>query len=196
MAKKKPQKYKPAALDPKTILPRIKTTGFLDAIQDVIKDAQASEDQMPYSEPFVADLIITYAFDMPESFQAVSIDNLNEMNLPFEDVFPLAMENFTNQLEELSVADMGLFRQIMTGGSHEACTLLFTNFWNQIASETEGQVIAAVPHRERLYCCSSESEHGLTMLNAMIEQSMNEPDNHNLSRALLVWSGEGWEERG
>jgi hypothetical protein len=60
-------KKKPAASEPDTsaIVPRIKHTNFLVALRDIVK----KPDDMPVTEPLVGDLLVTYAFDLPEMFQ-------------------------------------------------------------------------------------------------------------------------------
>jgi hypothetical protein len=61
--------YVPAEPDRSTLVPRIKTPEFLAALRQM----QIPADQMPYTEPLVADLLVAYAFDLPDSFQMANV---------------------------------------------------------------------------------------------------------------------------
>src|SRR5262249_23307121 len=54
--------------DRSTIVPRIKHRQFLKSLRDM----DVPDDQMPVTEPLVADLLVTYAFDLPGMFQMVT----------------------------------------------------------------------------------------------------------------------------
>ena len=53
--------------DASQIVPRIKHTNFLQALREM----GTGPDDTPVTEPLVADLLVTYAFDLPDMFQMV-----------------------------------------------------------------------------------------------------------------------------
>src|SRR5437588_6133583 len=79
--------------DRSTIVPRIKHTNYLKAV----KEAGAAPHEYPVTQPFVADLMITYAFDMPGLFPAVSAHDLRELALTQDELHEIAMANLRRQ---------------------------------------------------------------------------------------------------
>src|SRR5688572_28138804 len=82
------------------VVPRLKTPGFVTAL----KEMEIPPDQMPVTEPFVGELLITYAFDLPEMFQMVSREAQSSLGLN-SDIRELAIENLRAQLK---AADIGI----------------------------------------------------------------------------------------
>ena len=142
--------------DRSMLVPRIKTSAFNDAM----KKMKIPADQLPFSEPLVADLVVAYAFDLPGMFQMASLDSILELGIQKEDIRSVAIENLRRSLPEIGATDHGEFQRIVTGENLEACTLLAVRFWDQVTEETESEVVVAVPSRDVVLYCSSESEEG------------------------------------
>jgi hypothetical protein len=58
----------PAQPDRSTLVPRIKHLNFTASL----KAMNIPADQLPCTEPLVADLLVTYAFDLPGMFRMAS----------------------------------------------------------------------------------------------------------------------------
>src|SRR5262249_46797070 len=85
--KKKPTA--PAEPDRSTLVPRIKTLQFTAAL----KGMDIPADQLPYTEPLVADLLVTYAFDLPGMFRMASGAAIAELGIRPEEARSLAIAN-------------------------------------------------------------------------------------------------------
>jgi uncharacterized protein YtpQ (UPF0354 family) len=186
----KSRKKKDPEADPSTLVPRIKTHQFTKALRDM--DIPA--DQMPYTEPLVADLLVAYAFDLPDLFMMASREAIANLGVPKADLRKLALTNLKRQLPEIGVAEHGPVRRVVTGENLEACILLASKFWDEIAGETDGEVVAVVPTRDDLLFCGSESEEGVDALRIVAEELVGEGDTHALSDRLLVWRDGWWAE--
>jgi uncharacterized protein YtpQ (UPF0354 family) len=97
-------------------------------------------------------------------------------------------------MPEVGYQDLGPFRQIVATENLQACVLLADRFWEQVADETEGEVVAVVPHRDVLLFCSSRDEVSIKGIAAIAESTLAEGDRHSLSSALLVWRDNRWTE--
>jgi uncharacterized protein YtpQ (UPF0354 family) len=176
--------------DRSTLVPRIKNLHFTAAL----KGMDIPKDQLPYTEPLVADLLVTYAFDLPGMFQMASRAGIEELGIRPSEARDIAIENLKGQLPEIGYADHGSFCRIVTGNNLEACTLLATTYWQQIAEETPGDVVAVVPSRDVVFFCSSESSGGLQSLREVSAEVLEAETTHGLSDRLLVWRGDCWKE--
>lgn len=182
--------FVPAEPDRSTLVPRIKTPEFLAALQEM----EIPADQMPYTEPLVADLLVAYAFDLPDSFQMANVSQIAELGLRGAEVREVALDNLRRQMPEVGYQDLGPFRQIVAAENLQACVLLANRFWEQVAEEMDGEIVAVVPHRDVLLFCSSRDEVSIQGIAAVAEEALSEGDRHCLSSALLVWRENRWTE--
>src|SRR5262249_6663898 len=88
--------------DRKNIVPRLKTTEFTKALREM----KIPADQMPYTEPFAADLLVTYAFDLPGLFQMASNEMIDELGVARDELRELAITNLRRQLKEVGIQDL------------------------------------------------------------------------------------------
>src|SRR5258705_7967922 len=94
---KKKQRSKKA--DASVIVPRIKHTNFLAAIRDI----GAGPEDTPVTEPLVADLLVTYAFDLPEMFQMFTTRDMKELGMTVDQVRSAAIANLRSQISDIHV---------------------------------------------------------------------------------------------
>ena len=147
-----------------------------------------------HTEPLAADLVVTYAFDRPGMFQMASVAGIADLGISPEEIRGIALANLKRQLPQIGVDDSGLVRRIVTGENLEACTLLATQFWDNIAAETEGEVVVAVPSRDVVLFTSSQSVDGISALLQLSAEVLQEETTHGLTDRLLVWRGGQWNE--
>jgi uncharacterized protein YtpQ (UPF0354 family) len=174
--------------DRSTIVPRIKHRQFLKALREM----DVPKDQMPVTEPLVADLLVTYAFDLPGMFQMVTYDAMKVLGIAPKEFRQLALTNLKRQLPKIGIATEEPLRRIVTGENLEACVLLATRFWNDVAGQTEGDVVAVVPSRDLILFCSSKSREGIGFLRAAAELVLSSEGTHALSKQLLTWRNGTW----
>lgn len=177
-------------LEASQIVPRIKSTLFLKSLQD----NNIPEDQMPYTEEYAADLVITYAFDLPEQFIMATPPLLNDAGVDPEALRPLALENLKRNLGALQVARKEDLFRVVTGESLEACILLLDQFWQTQVDQVKGKLIAAVPNRDILIYTGSESAEAMEEMRAMIPPAFEAGANHSLTTHLLERTENGWKQ--
>src|SRR5207244_138277 len=98
--------------------------------------AGAAPHEYPVTQPFVADLMITYAFDMPGLFPAVSAHDLRELALTQDELHEIAMANLRRQFpQEVGFEGEPPILMLVTGNELEACALLMDDVWNSLAAE-------------------------------------------------------------
>ena len=182
------KKRQPPELSRSTIVPRIKHMNFLKALGD----RGIPKDQMPVTEPLVADLLVTYAFDLPDMFKMASIDDLNQLSIDPAELQQLAITNLRRQLPQIGIVDEPPLKRIVTGNDLEACTLLATSFWEGLAGEVPGELVIAVPSRNVVLACGSQAEDGVRTMRTLSAQIRSGEPVHGLSTHLLTWRDGAW----
>jgi uncharacterized protein YtpQ (UPF0354 family) len=186
-------KKKPAAVtqpeDPSLIVPRIKHTNFLGAVRERIKN----EDDLPATEPFAADLLVTYAFDLPESFQMVRVRDVKRLGLTPEQLRATAVANLKQQLGQIGRAGEPPLMTMVVGNNLEACMLLVDDFWQSLSDQIPPEIVVGVPTRDILMVTSSDSPTGIKLLREAVAEARTGDNTHWLSEQLLVWRANKWE---
>jgi uncharacterized protein YtpQ (UPF0354 family) len=186
-------KKQPAPQEPNrdVIVPRLKHLNFLS----VYDQMGATAEDRPITEPFAADLLVTYAFDLPETFQMVSVRDCNELGLSTGELKALALSNLRKQLPSVQVEGQPPIYMAKVGNDLEACLLLLDEVWTDISSQMPGEIVAAVPARDMLLFTSSEWQDVVKELKALASETVQKfPDAHNLTQSLLIRRGEKWVE--
>jgi uncharacterized protein YtpQ (UPF0354 family) len=187
-------KKKPAVVqqprDTSLIVPRIKHFDFLPAVRERIKN----EDDLPVTEPLVADLLVTYAFDLPEAFQMVRQRDLREIGLSMEGLRAVAIINLMQQVGDFGYQGDPPLMRAVTGNNLEACVLLIDEFWQMLADKIPPEIVVGVPTRDVLLVTTSASKKGgLQMLREAINEARNGEKTHWLTEHMLVRRGDHWE---
>lgn len=188
--KNKDQPSTEPAPDRSTILPRIKTPEFLNSLHEL----QIRHDQMPVTEPLVGNLLITYCFDLPGIFQMVTYADLTRIGISRYELNPISIANLRQRVREIGTfqPEGSPLMRIVTGGDLEACVLLATPFWDNIQEEMQSEIVAAVPSRDVLIFCSSNSSEGIELLRQSATNVLQAESVHALSDQLLVWRNSRW----
>lgn len=186
--KKQPQtEAVPDKPDASTIVPRIKNVAFLEALA-----AHVPREQWPHTEPFIADLLITYAFDLPEAFQSVMAHDMQRLSLNVMDLRDLAINNLRHQIREIRRGGEPPLLQVVVGEDLEACILLLDEFWQKLEGKVPGEIVVAVPARHVLLVTGSESDEGLQLMRQHTADEFAAADNHALTQSLLVRRNGSW----
>jgi uncharacterized protein YtpQ (UPF0354 family) len=72
--------------------------------------------------------------------------------------------------------------------------LLAGRYWDQVAAQMAGEVVVAVPSRDVVLFCSSQSSEGIAMLGELSAKVLQRESTHGLTDRLLVWRKGKWEE--
>jgi len=183
-----PAEQNPAEPNRDTIVPRIKSTQMLA----FLTENGYPRDQFPVTEPFVADLIISYAFDHPQMFDMVMPHHLERLGIKPEELREIAIANLKRQLPQIGMMEEPPIMRVVTGNDLEACVLLASSWWNDRSAETPGEIVASVPSRDVLLYCSSQSAEGMQALREFTDEVYAGETTHALSEHLFVWRDGHW----
>jgi uncharacterized protein YtpQ (UPF0354 family) len=186
--KKSTSEPEPAEPDATTIVPRIKNVAFLEAL----KEHGVPQDQMPHTEPFAADLLVTYAFDLPEIFQMVMAHDLRRLALDSRQLRDIAVTNLRREIREIGRGGEPPLMQAVVGGDLEACVLLLDEFWQKLEGKVPGEIVVAVPARHVVLITGSESDEGLQLMRQRTAEDFAAGGNHSLTQSLLVRRNGSW----
>jgi len=174
------------------LVPRLKIPAFLTALQRMNIPA----DQMPVTEPFVGELLIAYSFDLPHGFQMVSEADLTHLRMQKSQLRAMAVANLKKQMPQIQFGEIeqsDKLKAIVTGQNLEACALLMTEFWADLAKKVTGDPVVAAPHRDFLCLTTTASQEGLNALASLAKEIAGAEDNHTLSPQLMIWRTGRWE---
>lgn len=91
----------PPTPDRSTLVPRIKALPFKASFGAL----NLPEEQLPHTEPFVADLLIAYAFDLPGMLRMASRADITRLGLRPEEVRGAAIANLHTKLPEIGFTE-------------------------------------------------------------------------------------------
>lgn len=190
--KKKPAAPPQPAAEPDAslIVPRIKHTNFLVALQAYIK----KEDDAPVTQPLVADLLVTYAFDMLDSFRMVCMRDAKRLGLSIEELHAAAVENLKQQLGNIGREGEPPVMRMVVGNNLDACAMLVDEIWQTLADKIPPEILIGVPTRDVLLVSSTESgPEGIQKLREAVAAARTGSDTHWLTEHLLVRQTDKWE---
>lgn len=187
-------KKKPAAVEQpneaSTVVPRIKHTNFLVTLRGIVKN----EEQLPVTEPLVGDLLVTYAFDLPDAFKMFSGRDLKRLAWSLEELRATAVANLRRQLGEIQWAGDPPVLQVSVGDDLEACLLLLDDVWESLGSNVPPEILVGIPTRNDLLVGSTQSgEEGIAKLRELVKAARTGNNTHWLTEHLLVRREGRWE---
>ena len=185
------RKAAPVGPNRSVLIPRIRTCEFLKALQR----RNIPTDHAPYTEPLAADLLVTFAFDLPGTYLMASNADIRQLGVPVAEVRALAVANLKRQIPTIKFVQHGPVCRIVTPVENmEACTLLDRTFWEQIARDTGGEVVASAPSRDVVLFCDGGSVEDIAALRRSAAEALMNAARNALSDRLLVWRGGSWIE--
>lgn len=171
------------------IYPRIKTPDFLESL----KQMDIPDNQMPFVEPFVSNLVITYAFDFPERFQMVTRQDMEKLNIAENQILDLALQNFSRDLENIDVENNPPLKVLRTGGEMEACALLLPDLWPQVEQDVDGELVAAVPFRDLVLLAGTNDSEAMKEIKLAAQEIYDPQETHAITPELFVWRSGIWQ---
>ncbi len=171
------------------IVPRIKHLNFRAAVAEIAAKDPASR---PLIEPFVGDLLITYAFDLPESFMMVREVDRERLGLSLEQLRAKALENLRKGLPPVQQGGKPPLMMLAVGNNLEACLLLIDELWEKASANVPGRLVVSVPSRDVLMFTSSERADGIQQMRQLAKEAREREPVHGLSEHLLAWDGGKW----
>jgi uncharacterized protein YtpQ (UPF0354 family) len=184
------KKKEPAKPDASLIVPRVKHVNFLAALRDI----GTGPTDTPITEPLVGDLIVTYAFDLPETFQMVCPHDCQRLGLESGQLRAIAVANLRKQIGNVGREGEPPLLKMVVGGNLEACLLLLDEIWQLLAGKIPPEIVVGVPSRDVLLVTTTAStKGGLQMLCDAVREAHGRETTHALTQRLLVRRGDKWE---
>ncbi|QDU79032.1 hypothetical protein Pla110_07360 [Polystyrenella longa] len=153
-----------------------------------------SDDDIPFTEPLVGELLITYAFDLPDTFQMVRRADLTEINVIPSELRKLAVENLRSRVGQGGYQGDPPVLRIVLGDNYDACALLYDDLWTMLGDKIPPNLIVGVPHRDVVLLTTTASTNGgLEQIRAMVNEFHATDDVHGLTRDLFVRRDGRWE---
>jgi uncharacterized protein YtpQ (UPF0354 family) len=171
------------------IVPRVKHTNMLA----FFREPGIPEKDWPVTEPLVADLLITYAFDLPDVFQMITPAELNRLNLMPGELRAIAIRNLRQRIGHINTEGQGSPVYMLTAGKDlSACLLLFDEIWEDFAGQLPGKMVVAVPSRGIVLVTSDEWPEGLALMRELVDGVRERETTHQLSDVFLVRTQSTW----
>lgn len=157
-----------------------------------VPDLVLSPEDSPVQRSFVADLILSYAFDQPTCFTMVAERDLTQLGLDEQGVHDIALVNLRRTISppQAHQVSEGVF-MLTCGGDMEATILLLDEVWQQTEGMVLGELVVAVPARDVVFFTGTENREGLAFMRSKVSEILEVGD-HTLTRSFLVRNGSAW----
>jgi hypothetical protein len=174
-------------IDPNKIIPIIKDRRYIDNLQLDVN----SEKPLVF-EKLAGDIYIIYAIEEKHSFHFLLPSEMRDLNLSFEQLQKLAVDNLTKARPEIGVATYEKCSVIETSYPNKASLLLYDKMWEQIEKKNGGQIVAAVPGNDMLIFTTTETTGGIAKLKEVAHKA-EEIESYLISQTLLIRQNGKWE---
>lgn len=172
------------------LVPRIKHRAFLHALEQ----AGVPAAQRPLTSALCGELLVTYAFDLPDSFVMATPHLLRQAGIEADEAAPLATANLMREVSQPEFNDIEGCGLAHVGGDLEATLLLADPVWQAIEQQLKGPLLAVAPRRNRLLVCDGARVDAVRALPRLAEQFFSEvQDQHGLSRQIMVRQQGRWQ---
>lgn len=187
--KKAPAQAALPALRADQLQPRLKHINFLRALQA----AGVPPEQQPSHAPLCGELIVTYAFDLPDSFMMATPKLVESVAVSATELPGIARANLERALPQPKFFAKDGCKVAVTGDDLEATLLLVDGLWDAMASQVRGDILVSAPRRDRILMCDSADPNAVATLREQAQQFFDEHnDAHRLSTQVMVRRGGAW----
>lgn len=173
------------------VMPRIKMPVFVGAM---LSQPGLSGELMPLTQRLVGDLLVAFSIDVGNSFMFLTPAECARRGLKKDELLQLARRNAARAIATLQIRRSGEVFQLVAGEQGkdlEASSILFPEFWSQVAARLKDAPLAIFPHRNGVYFTAAGSAGGVAALQAIIAGSEFRQA-HALSRLLYVFRDGQW----
>lgn len=172
------------------LVPRIKHLNFIKTLQAYgIPVAQ-----QPATTPLCGELLVTYAFDLPDQFVMATPEQLEQAGISVAEMPALALKNLAQGMPPPPRLRKQGCMDVRIDGQTEATLLLLDDFWQQIQAGLGGDIVATAPRRDRLLVCDAGDAGALELLDKKSQAAFTEvQDEHALSLQKMLRRDGRWE---
>lgn len=145
----------------------------------------------PAIVPYVGDLVIVYALDMPSSIRSLTRATRNELPVEDRELLDRARHNLLDHLPEISRWDGDHVSMITADGQYESSLMLVDELWTDLAAQVDGDLVVAVPSRDVLLFGGTGDPRTVPALREAIE-TVQSDGGYLVSDHVFRWYGTGW----
>jgi uncharacterized protein YtpQ (UPF0354 family) len=156
-------------------------------------DVTLSRDDSPVERPFLADLMIFYAFDLGDQFEMVSYGELVALGVSDLELHDAALKNLRALNLEVRTHRGTHFIMLTAGGNFEATLLLPPEIWESVAAMVHGDIVASVPARDVLLFTGDSEGRDIAELRKRTSQMVEKADKP-LTRCFFKRVAGSWTE--
>ena len=171
------------------LVPRIKHLEF----ERYLRGVGMPPEQLPLFEPLVGELLVTYAFDMPDQFVMANPTNLASAGIAPGEARALACANLIARMPKITIVRQKGALLVVTGGDWEACLLLLDGLWSGAQARFKAGCVVCAPRRDRLLVSDGSGTDSVAALrSAAASYFAEQDDGHALSVQLMTRQGPAW----
>ncbi len=171
------------------LVPRIKHLAF----ERHLRGVGIPPEQLPLFEPLVGELLVTYAFDLPDQFVMANPTNLASAGIAPGEARALACANLSARAPKITIERHRGALLVVTGGDWEACLLLQDGLWSGAHARFEAGCFVCAPRRDRLLVSDGSGNDAAAALRvAAASHFAEQDDGHALSMQLMTRHGPTW----
>lgn len=150
--------------------------------------------EAPIREPYIGDLYISYAFELPDRYEFLTQRHCAELGLAPSGLRALASQNLRTRRPGLA---LNWFQDakavsVFLGSDLEAGLLLDDGIMVKLAQDLTGDLVVAIPSRDVFLATGTGHPDGMEKLHWAVEQVWSTSGEHLLTRDLLVRDRDSW----
>lgn len=179
-------------VDRKRVVPIVKPRAWLDEVRTAAQAKGAVGVPEIVADDLNDQLMIVYAEDNPNTLRYMRPEQLGELRIKREELRGVAVANLKAILPKIEVRAGPLVTMVKSGGNYEACLLLVDDFWTGDKIKVDGEIVVAIPARDRLLITGSKNAPGLAKMRELTARAMAE-SSQRLTDTLFVYRGGRFE---
>ncbi len=177
------------ALHADQLRPRIKNKAFARtlALRGV------PPDQMPLMQVLCGELLIAYAFDLPDSFRMATAADIEAVGVTKDELHAVTFRNLVRTVPEPRYLNRDGVHLMQVDEQMEASMLVVDGLWDMIQPQLKGPLLTSAPRRDRLLICDGADAQAVAALRRQTAEYFNEHDDeHRLSTQIMRRQGDDW----
>jgi uncharacterized protein YtpQ (UPF0354 family) len=174
-----------------TLVPLVR--GTLVSAPSQTESMDIPEDQKPYLEHYVGDLVILYAFDQLDHLVYLSKSQAQLLKAHIPNLLQVAVKNLSARAKNVNLFDLGNGLYGTTaGGNFESSLMLVDSLWEQISEQTPGGAMIAVPARDLLFIVGADSPNAKAIIKNRTNVDLPNPQYHVSNSVFVRTKTNGW----
>lgn len=173
-------------VDRSRVVPILKLRAWLAEVRTAAQAKGAVGVPEIVSDDFNEQLMIVYAEDNPNTLRYLLPEQLAGLGVKREDLRALAVANLMTLLPKIDIRTGPLITMVKAGGNYDASLLLLDDFWTSDRIKVDGEIVVAIPARDRLLITGSGNAAGIAQLREQAARTMAE-SSQRLTDTLFVY---------